>query len=681
MSYRDAGTLEEISDRELVARAREGGSDAMQVLWERHAQAGRAAARRITRSFDSDDLVQEAFTRTLTAIRKGMGPVGPFRPYLYTAIRNIATSWARQADAGDAADFTDGRDVADPAADFSAASLDKAMAVRAFRTLPDEWRTVLWYADVEGMGAREIAPVVGITPGAVASLTYRAREGLRRAWIQAHISDNPVDGDCRRVVEQVPGYLRGSLSQAGADVVRVHVAGCARCGVLVEELGDVAERLRVALLPTVLGAGALGLDASHLLAGTQDVVREAASSVFAKFGGAAAREAATGSGYLGATLSKGAISVLASVGGAAAVVASVVGLWYLTVGEPGRGITSAAAAVVDTAPPRYADVPQPAESPDPIPTSSAASDDPSDAADDLEPDTSTASFARSTEPAEGASVDPDPVGPDPVGPDPVGPDPVGPDPVGPDPVGPDPVGPDLGVPDLGVPDPIGPDLVKQDPDEMDHVDPEPGASSLNVSDVTRDHLLPRVYGSALPDALVEAVTAGGETLGSTRADREGVFVLDLERSSPTSDVLIEQVDGREPRSAPVSIGPVEATGPSLELVGASVMTLTVPEGVEPRNQWVTVALGGPVGAFVEVDVDGAHAGGPHLLTASAVERSLRGLSAGSHELSARFVDHASGRVSETVTAALRIEDCPQKPPSEGCHPQEVLHATITGELK
>lgn len=48
--------------------------------------------------------------------------------------------------------------------------------------LPERWRNALWYSEVEQLTSSEVAGVLGISPNAAAALTYRAREGLRRAW-------------------------------------------------------------------------------------------------------------------------------------------------------------------------------------------------------------------------------------------------------------------------------------------------------------------------------------------------------------------------------------------------------------------------------------------------------------------------------------------------------------------
>jgi RNA polymerase sigma factor (sigma-70 family) len=514
MSHREAGDADEVGDSELVQQVRDGVPDAAGVLWERHARASRAAARRITRAFDSDDLVQEAFTRTLSAIRGGRGPTGPFRPYLYASIRNIAASWSHR---GSADPIEEAHDVADPTSDFGAASLDRILAARAFRTLPEEWRTVLWYADVEGMGAKDIAPLTGLTPGAVASLTYRAREGLRRAWIQAHISDALVDDDCRWAVERIPGHLRGSLSRAHAARMRDHLAGCARCTLLVEELEDVAERLRVILLPLVLGAGVTSLD------GAGEAEGNAASLPLPELGGTKAMR------------SRASIGLLASVGGIAAAAASITGLWYLTTDEPNGlveagsaelgGIESPSAPRADA--PRSISSPEPSAAPSPGPT--AVPDVPPADADDTNPD--EMATGRTGPVDRGLEAGPDPNVAEPVGP-------------GPDLPGPDEAGsgePNPADPDTAAPDPGGPDPEEPEPAEPGSGAPDPDTPGPIITDVVRDHPLSRVYGSALPGALVEAVTTRGEVLGRARAGDDGTFVLVIELSSPLSTVRIQLV--------------------------------------------------------------------------------------------------------------------------------------------
>lgn len=47
------------------------------------------------------------------------------------------------------------------------------------------------------MTPQDVAPILGLTSNGVAALAYRAREGLRTAWLQAHVSDPGATADCR----------------------------------------------------------------------------------------------------------------------------------------------------------------------------------------------------------------------------------------------------------------------------------------------------------------------------------------------------------------------------------------------------------------------------------------------------------------------------------------------------
>ena len=82
-------------DRELIDRVRDGDLEAFDPLYRRHRESGMRHARHWTRSeAGAEDLCAEAFTRVLYAIRNGNGPTEAFRPYLLTAMRNVARDWA-----------------------------------------------------------------------------------------------------------------------------------------------------------------------------------------------------------------------------------------------------------------------------------------------------------------------------------------------------------------------------------------------------------------------------------------------------------------------------------------------------------------------------------------------------------------------------------------------------------
>ncbi|PJJ73487.1 RNA polymerase sigma factor (sigma-70 family) [Diaminobutyricimonas aerilata] len=252
-----------VGDDELADRSRAGDAQAFAELWSRHARAGLAAARQFQSIADPDDIVAEAYLNIFRAMQRGGGPTEAFRPYLYRTIRNVALSWARNSNnlPIDAAE-----DLPDPKADVESTVLENTVTVRAFRTLPERWQTVLWYTEVEGMEPAEAAPHLGLSANSVAALAYRAREGLRKAWLQAHVSDTRIPEECRWTTERMGEYARGGLTPRARQKFEKHLETCTRCSILLEEIDDISGRLAAILLPAVLGGTAGAGYLAHLLA-------------------------------------------------------------------------------------------------------------------------------------------------------------------------------------------------------------------------------------------------------------------------------------------------------------------------------------------------------------------------------------------------------------------------------
>jgi hypothetical protein len=97
------------------------------------------------------------------------------------------------------------------------------MIARAFRSLPERWQAVLWHTDIEASGPAEIAWLLGLSANSVAALAYRAREGLRQAYLQMHLSE-VVRQECRPIAGKLGGYVRDGLSGCDAAKVAAHHA-------------------------------------------------------------------------------------------------------------------------------------------------------------------------------------------------------------------------------------------------------------------------------------------------------------------------------------------------------------------------------------------------------------------------------------------------------------------------
>lgn len=245
--------LSAVSDADLVQAARDGQSMAYAELWRRYASSGRAAARSFTTSYDPDDLVSEAFVRILRSIRNGGGPTTAFRAYLVTTIRNVAISWhrAKTADSLEDADL-----LPDPTTEDAAVmtTIDKGLVAEAFSALPERWQQVLWYSEMEGLKPRQIAPLLEMTANSVSALAVRAREGLRNAWIQAHVGKADVSPEHAQTIGNLGAYTRGKLGKRETAAVEKHLASCASCTLVASEANRVASVLPWALLPLIGGS-------------------------------------------------------------------------------------------------------------------------------------------------------------------------------------------------------------------------------------------------------------------------------------------------------------------------------------------------------------------------------------------------------------------------------------------
>lgn len=173
------------ADLMLISGVRTGDPAAMAVLYDRHReQALRFARALLAHPQDAEDVLHEAFTRAVNAIRNGYGPAGTFGPYLSTCIRSAANSlWKKQARERPApAEDLDPGPAEDPALENALSLFEHEDIAVAMRSLPKRWRMVLWHAEVMGEPPRVIAPILGIEPNAVSALLIRARAGLRAAY-------------------------------------------------------------------------------------------------------------------------------------------------------------------------------------------------------------------------------------------------------------------------------------------------------------------------------------------------------------------------------------------------------------------------------------------------------------------------------------------------------------------
>jgi RNA polymerase sigma factor (sigma-70 family) len=255
------------SDPELIAAVRAGDSEAYGILFERHRSAALSLARQIAGPSDADDLVSDAFIKLLRVLQSGGGPDVAFRAYLLTAVRRLHIDRIRSTARVTPSDNLEQFDPGTPFADTAVDKFENAAAAKAFASLPERWQLVLWHLEVEGQKPAEVAPLLGMTANSVSALAYRAREGLRQAYLQMHLADTGAE-QCRWVTERLGAYVRKGLSKRDAAKVEEHLDDCAKCSAVYLELTDVNSNLSAILAPALLGAAAAGYLGSAAGGGT-----------------------------------------------------------------------------------------------------------------------------------------------------------------------------------------------------------------------------------------------------------------------------------------------------------------------------------------------------------------------------------------------------------------------------
>jgi len=238
-----AGEAARPSDAELTEAVRRGDGVAYGVLYERHLGVARRAAGALAATHaERDDLVAEAFARLLRVLRAGGGPDAEFRPYLITTMRNVMISWRRKDSVVSLMpDVPEVRPAAGPEVEVGG-RLHAEVAAEAFARLPERWRQVLWRTEIEEEPPAKVASSLGMTANGVAALAYRAREGLRQAYLDQHVPADAQAG-CRGTVTELAGWVRGRFTPPKARRIAAHVAGCAACQEIVASLRQLNQEL------------------------------------------------------------------------------------------------------------------------------------------------------------------------------------------------------------------------------------------------------------------------------------------------------------------------------------------------------------------------------------------------------------------------------------------------------
>jgi RNA polymerase sigma-70 factor (ECF subfamily) len=233
-----------VDDNQLLDLVRKGEEDALRQLLARHAPAVFRFAMKMCRNGeDAEDVAQETL---LAAVRgaKDVRGASSFTTWLYAVARSFCMKMRRRHKDRPAPCSVEGAsDVPsssrlpdeDVGAREVATALDTALA-----GLDDKYREVIVLRDVEGLSAREVGEVLGISIEAVKSRLHRARADMReRLGALAPTVDPQRSSDqapCATIATRFSKYLEGEIGPFECAAMQRHVDRCKSCNAVCEGL-------------------------------------------------------------------------------------------------------------------------------------------------------------------------------------------------------------------------------------------------------------------------------------------------------------------------------------------------------------------------------------------------------------------------------------------------------------
>jgi RNA polymerase sigma-70 factor, ECF subfamily len=219
--------LEGLSDEELVEIARQGGEKAIRLLVKRNNRRLFRVARAVVRDdAEAEDIVQETYVNAFTKLDSFRGS-SRFSTWLTRIALNEALGRARKRRPAaelselDVADGANGGSVImfptslkPPGADAELARKQvRDLLEKAVDELPDAFRLVFIFRDIEEMSIEDTATQLSLKPETVKTRLHRARRLMRLAvekQLSATFSELfPFDGArCERMADRVVDRLR-----------------------------------------------------------------------------------------------------------------------------------------------------------------------------------------------------------------------------------------------------------------------------------------------------------------------------------------------------------------------------------------------------------------------------------------------------------------------------------------
>ena len=242
-------TLRCQSDARLVSLCREGHVRAFEEIVRRYRPQLVSFAGAIVPAHRAEDVVQEALTKAHSSLATSDGEM-KLKPWLYRIVRNRALNDLRDEPRHQRLD-EDFDGVPQPP-EVAARRAELAELVAGVKSLPAGQREALLRRELEGRSHQEIAAAIGVTPGAVRGLIFRARSALREGAsaliplpvVRALLSAGPLTTEATGAGVGVGGAAAGLTAGGGGGIAikagaALLVAGLAvGSGVALHDHGD-----------------------------------------------------------------------------------------------------------------------------------------------------------------------------------------------------------------------------------------------------------------------------------------------------------------------------------------------------------------------------------------------------------------------------------------------------------
>jgi RNA polymerase sigma-70 factor (ECF subfamily) len=263
------------ADEDLLEAARQGDAAALETLLVRYQpHLYRFGLRMCGSAEDAGDVAQESLISMARSLRDFRGD-SSVSSWLYTIARRFCLKKRRRSkfappreESLDVPGADAAQRVADPAPspEETAGNRELAAALtRAIDALDPPRREVLLLRDVEGLSAREVAKVLGISVDAVKSRLHRARVAVRDELAPMFGSTaiaKPAGSTCPDLLVLFSRHLEGEIDPRTCATMEAHLAQCSHCRGVCDSLKRTLAACRQLPTPTVPAALAASVKAA-----------------------------------------------------------------------------------------------------------------------------------------------------------------------------------------------------------------------------------------------------------------------------------------------------------------------------------------------------------------------------------------------------------------------------------